>query len=337
MKIFQKIKHSITKKIFLLIVLSIGASFAVSLLVIKKLENAYANYVYEAKRDLLNSSMAGIEDKLAAYENGTYQFITNDRIQVYASALKEAYDIFAEMEREKMQESVGENLPLILEKQSKANQVKTSSLVEILKELDTILVSGYKVDAGYFVDLSGKVYNGYGASKYRISDKNLEIILNNAMKNNGSAGCGIIQITEKNGELCNKIYLSRILRERKNLSMEYCGTVIYLIAPEELASALSSSQEVESLQKTIYQSDGNAILLEDRLESKENEQEKLVNRLALKKVMCELPDQEQKIIIMRYYSGQTQVQTAKCLGISQVQVSRIEKRVLKKMRALLEM
>ena len=102
------------------------------------------------------------------------------------------------------------------------------------------------------------------------------------------------------------------------------------IAPEELASALSSSQEVESLQKTIYQSDGNAILLEDRLESKENEQEKLVNRLALKKVMCELPDQEQKIIIMRYYSGQTQVQTAKCLGISQVQVSRIEKRVLKK-------
>ena len=109
------------------------------------------------------------------------------------------------------------------------------------------------------------------------------------------------------------------------------------ITPEELASALSSSQEVESLQKTIYQSDGNAILLEDRLESKENEQEKLVNRLALKKVMCELPDQEQKIIIMRYYSGQTQVQTAKCLGISQVQVSRIEKRVLKKMRALLEM
>ena len=64
--------------------------------------------------------------------------ITNDRIQVYASALKEAYDILAEMERAKMQESVGENLPLILEKQSKANQVKTSSLVEILKELDTI-------------------------------------------------------------------------------------------------------------------------------------------------------------------------------------------------------
>ncbi len=108
------------------------------------------------------------------------------------------------------------------------------------------------------------------------------------------------------------------------------------IAPEELASALSSAQEVESLQKTIYQSDGNAILLEDRLEAKENEQEKLVNRLALKKVMRELQDQEQKIIVLRYYSGQTQVQTAQCLGISQVQVSRIEKKVLKKMRQMLE-
>ena len=135
------------------------------------------------------------------------------------------------------------------------------------------------------------------------------------------------------------IKVSRTVKETavraRQLQAKY--EAAYGIAPEELASALSSSQEVESLQKTIYQSDGNAILLEDRLESKENEQEKLVNRLALKKVMCELQDQEQKIIIMRYYSGQTQVQTAKCLGISQVQVSRIEKRVLKKMRALLEM
>lgn len=237
MKVFQKVKHSIVKKIFLLIVLSIGASFIVSLLVIKKQENAYANYVYEAKRDLLNSSMAGIEDKLAAYENGTYQFITNDRIQIYASELKEAYNILAEMEKVKIQSSASEDSYLILEKQSKANQVKTSCLVEILKELDTILASGYKVDAGYFVDLSGKVYNGYGASKYKISDENLDIILNNAMEKNGSAGCGIIQIMEKNGGLRNEIYLSRILRERKDLSMEYCGTVIYLIAPEELAAS----------------------------------------------------------------------------------------------------
>lgn len=109
------------------------------------------------------------------------------------------------------------------------------------------------------------------------------------------------------------------------------------ITPEELASALSSVQEVESLQKTIYQSDGNEILLQDKLESNENEQERLVNRLALKKVMCELESQEQKIISLRYYYGQTQVQTADCLGISQVQVSRIEKRVLRKMRQLLEM
>lgn len=108
------------------------------------------------------------------------------------------------------------------------------------------------------------------------------------------------------------------------------------ISPEELALALSSIQEVESLQKTIYQSDGNAILLEDRIESQDSEQEKLINRIALKNVMKQLQEEEKKIIGLRYYSGQTQVQTAKCLGISQVQVSRIEKRVLKKMKQLLE-
>lgn len=108
------------------------------------------------------------------------------------------------------------------------------------------------------------------------------------------------------------------------------------ISPEELACALGSVQEVESLQKTIYQSDGNEILLQDRLETTGNEQETLLNRMALKAVLRELEEDEQKMIRLRYYCGQTQVETAKCLGISQVQVSRLEKKVLKKLRQLLE-
>ena len=99
MKIFQKIKSFYYKEnIFTDCFINWCIFCSESAGDKKNWKNAYANYVYEAKRDLLNSSMAGIEDKLAAYENGTYQFITNDRIQVYASALKEAYDILAEME-----------------------------------------------------------------------------------------------------------------------------------------------------------------------------------------------------------------------------------------------
>lgn len=107
------------------------------------------------------------------------------------------------------------------------------------------------------------------------------------------------------------------------------------VSTEELAEALSSSAEVESLQKTIYQGDGDAILLMDRLESEDQEQERMLNHMALKSVMRQLQPEEQKIITLRYYYERTQTQTAKSLGISQVQVSRIEKKVLVKMRQLL--
>ncbi len=107
------------------------------------------------------------------------------------------------------------------------------------------------------------------------------------------------------------------------------------ISKEELAEALGSSAEVESLHKTIYQNDGNAILLMDKLESEDKEQEQLLNHMALKTVMKQLDPQEQKIITLRYYYERTQTQTAQSLGISQVQVSRLEKKVLTKMRELL--
>lgn len=108
------------------------------------------------------------------------------------------------------------------------------------------------------------------------------------------------------------------------------------ISKEELAEALSSSAEVESLHKTIFQSDGNAILLMDKLETEDQEQERMLNRIALTEIMKQLKPEEQKIITLRYYYEQTQTQTAKCLGISQVQVSRLEKKVLIRMRQMLE-
>ena len=108
------------------------------------------------------------------------------------------------------------------------------------------------------------------------------------------------------------------------------------ISTEELAEAITSSAEVESLQKTIFQSDGNAIFLMDKLETQDGEQEQMINRVALKSIMKQLKPEEQKIITLRYYYEQTQTQTAKCLGISQVQVSRLEKKVLTRMRHMLE-
>ena len=156
----RKINQSITRKILCLIVMSIGASFLVSLFVIKKIENSYSNYVYETKTDLLNSSMAGIEDKMLVYENSTYQFITSSQVQQFVSQLREAYETIDQVEEVMDRREDLEDVPAILAKKSLAVQMRTDSLVEILKQLDTFLANAHKTDAGYFVDQTNMLYKG---------------------------------------------------------------------------------------------------------------------------------------------------------------------------------
>lgn len=96
--------------------------------------------------------------------------------------------------------------------------------------------------------------------------------------------------------------------------------------------ALDSGAEVESLQKTIYQGDGNDISLEDRLEERSGAQEQLLNRILLEETLDKLEARERQIIYLRYFEDKTQTEIARELGISQVQVSRMEKKILRIMR-----
>ncbi len=104
------------------------------------------------------------------------------------------------------------------------------------------------------------------------------------------------------------------------------------IEVEDIAMAVSANSEVESLYKTIYQGDGSAIYLIDKLELTSDEEEDLLNKIALQKAMDTLEDKDRELIKLRYYMNWTQTDIAKKLGISQVQVSRLEKKILKKMR-----
>ena len=104
------------------------------------------------------------------------------------------------------------------------------------------------------------------------------------------------------------------------------------ITREEIVLALESGAEVESLYKTIYQGDGNAIYLIDKLEQTRDENESMLNRCALREVFAKLNEKEQTIIRMRYFEERTQTEVAERLGISQVQVSRLEKKILLAMR-----
>ena len=104
------------------------------------------------------------------------------------------------------------------------------------------------------------------------------------------------------------------------------------ISPEELAMALESKAEVESLQKVIYQGEGNEISLMDRLREKTDAGEQVLNRLMLEELLESLPKEERRLLYLRYFQEETQSRIAERMGISQVQVSRLEKKILQKLK-----
>ena len=104
------------------------------------------------------------------------------------------------------------------------------------------------------------------------------------------------------------------------------------LTPEEVVRAADFGVEVESIYKTIPQSDGSEVCLLDRLGSGHQETESVLDHLVLLQLLEELPEADRKLIKMRYLQDQTQAEVARNLGVSQVQVSRLEKKILKEMR-----
>lgn len=104
------------------------------------------------------------------------------------------------------------------------------------------------------------------------------------------------------------------------------------VSSEEVAASMEAGAEVESLYKTIGKGDENGICLMDRIEEKADREEALLNRMVLKELLSSLGEKERDIIIRRYFNNQTQSAIAADLNISQVQVSRLEKKILKQMR-----
>ena len=100
---------------------------------------------------------------------------------------------------------------------------------------------------------------------------------------------------------------------------------------EEVAASLEAGAQVESLYAPAGGDDTNLSLL-DRLSQESRENEEVLDRMVLKKLLGSLGEKERELIVRRYFYGQTQTKIAGQMGISQVQVSRMEKRILKKMR-----
>jgi len=149
---------------------------------------------------------------------------------------------------------------------------------------------------------------------------------------------GMIKVSRSLKELAYKAYLARE-RMQEELGREPAVEELARelgVEKEELAMALEAGGEVESLHKTIYQSDGNEIQLMDKLAEKEEREEKVINHLLLVQLLEELGKEERQLLYLRYFANKTQTEIGEELGISQVQVSRMEKRVLKSLREKIE-
>lgn len=159
--------------------------------------------------------------------------------------------------------------------------------------------------------------------------------------------------------------INRVIEQRKRES----GNDVTLqelvketgLTQEEIIMAMDANIHVESIYKSVYQSDGSEIYLVDQVVAAENgnglgveagsgrekkttlsgtvedkEKEEILNHMLLEQLLESLGESERKLIKMRYFENMTQVQVARILGISQVQVSRTEKKILQGMRKNLE-
>lgn len=149
---------------------------------------------------------------------------------------------------------------------------------------------------------------------------------------------GIIKISRQTKELSVKI------KQIQNDYMNKLGEEIPInliadklnISKEEVAAAIESTQNVNSIYNIEAPDGSDDRMLIDKISDNKDEYNKLVDEMTLKDIINNLDKKEKEVILLRFYKEQTQSQVGKILGITQVQVSRIEKKVLEKMKLKLE-
>ena len=104
------------------------------------------------------------------------------------------------------------------------------------------------------------------------------------------------------------------------------------VSKEDVAIALDSLKPTVSIYEDSYTNEKGGISFLDTLSNNIDEAEQLSNKLTIKQLVENLEEREKQLILLRYYKNKTQMQVSKILGISQVQVSRIEKRILNSMK-----
>ena len=150
---------------------------------------------------------------------------------------------------------------------------------------------------------------------------------------------GKIKVSRSIKELISKIKdieKRYLLEEGKEVTISELSKELK-VSKEEIALALDSLNPIISIYDETYENDDKNVSLIDKLSTNIDEAEQVTNKISIKELINELNEREKELILLRYYKNKTQMQVAKILNISQVQVSRIEKKILNSMKLKLVM
>ena len=142
---------------------------------------------------------------------------------------------------------------------------------------------------------------------------------------------GIIKVSRSIKELCMRVkdIENKAIKEGKNITIDEIAKELK-VDKEEIVLAIDSTKQVDSIYEE--KANDNKLAIIDKVSSNKDETETTLNRIFIKDLLNKMDSRDRQIIILRYFKGQTQSQVAKMLNISQVQVSRIEKKILNKMK-----
>ncbi|OYD09774.1 RNA polymerase sporulation sigma factor SigF [Paludifilum halophilum] len=143
---------------------------------------------------------------------------------------------------------------------------------------------------------------------------------------------GMVKVSRSLKELSNRIRKSK---DELTKQLGRSPTVYELaeemgVSPEEIVFAQEASRSPTSIHETVYENDGDPITLMDQIA--DDTEDSWFDKLALKDAINQLGERERLIVYLRFFKDRTQSEVAKRLGISQVQVSRLEKKIIRQMR-----
>lgn len=143
---------------------------------------------------------------------------------------------------------------------------------------------------------------------------------------------GPVKVSRSIKELSYKIKLiqnEHITKKGRDIQIEELAKLLK-VSKEDIVIAMDSNNTVESIDRKVNDSDDLTIM--DKLKSNVDQEKDIVNKITIKTLIEGLDEKSKKIIMLRYYRGKTQSQVAELLGVTQVQVSRLEKKILSSMK-----